>query len=514
MNYAIILKSYTDGVGEVTHYFADPGFVSTHLDNPPHKKFYGRILELPNFERHLFTPMRITGNSTASYGYIRIQNIDGKYDNQFDAVDGRQFWIYRKNASGGIFPDDWDLVLKGTLRSVEFEYEAVRFFIRDRQTEIADIPINETTFLGSTLFEGGENLKDRIKPLVFGKVFNITPHYVDFSNHVFQPGMSTSQEVSTENVYIQGASVSRGNIVETKASLEVESVTAGYFDWYNSEDNDGGYFKLSTDPDHAPTCDVNEGDNSNERTTAQIIKRIFKEFAGLNDSDLDLESFSELDADAPYTIGTFIRNEKTIGRVLDELCSFGVWWLPKRDGTFEVGILKEPEGDPVANIHDSIIIGSVRKVPATDTEYGIPPWRVYCQYKRNWTILGSPDIAGVVSENTNRAQFLKDRYRQVKYDDEARKDRNPLSEPFTLTTLLTEETDAQIEAERWFTLLKPGRIILEVYVNLENFNSIVDLNDVVKITHKRFGLSDGKKMRIIGYAEDLNDDTIELILWG
>jgi hypothetical protein len=81
-------------------------------------------------------------------------------------------------------------------------------------------------------------------------------------------------------------------------------------------------------------------------------------------------------------------------------------------------------------------------------------------------------------------------------------------------TLLTDATDAQDEADRLQVVYGTKRDRLEAVLSLNGTTRTLDLGDVVTVTHARYGLSAGKKFRVLSIAPDAAARRLVVGLWG
>ncbi len=90
--------------------------------------------------------------------------------------------------------------------------------------------------------------------------------------------------------------------------------------------------------------------------------------------------------------------------------------------------------------------------------------------------------------------------------------KHPLAGDLHVKTLIDDQSAAQTEANRLRDLYKVDRDMFRARVKTQPFS--LDLNDVVRLTYPRHGLSSGKAFRIVGLTENASVNEIELDLWG
>lgn len=117
-----------------------------------------------------------------------------------------------------------------------------------------------------------------------------------------------------------------------------------------------------------------------------------------------------------------------------------------------------------------------------------------------------PDIA--------RRGFLAGEWSAVQASDAAVLTANLLAPQLEEETLLVSSANAQTEATRRQVLRGVHRDRFESVVPLDASTVTIDLGDVVKLTHARFGLTGGRKFVVIGVEPNATEGTLTLNLWG
>jgi hypothetical protein len=114
-----------------------------------------------------------------------------------------------------------------------------------------------------------------------------------------------------------------------------------------------------------------------------------------------------------------------------------------------------------------------------------------------------------------RSAFIKEAQRFVVEDDTAVKTKHLLAREAEVTSLLDEETDADTENSRQFTLLKSRRSIYTVPVQRAWLDAVgLDVGDTLTLTLPRFGLDAGVSYLLIGIETAETADWLNLTLWG
>jgi hypothetical protein len=531
MQYRIEIDAWSDAESAVVRrYFGKPAALTTRYDNPATTGFEGRVLNPGNFERALYGRGSLIGPSEVGYGYIDLDNLDGALDNIFSAVDGRRIAIYQSPNGSGAYPRDWRLVLLGTMDGVERPFGAIRLLIRDRRAEVFNRPLTLDRYDGSNVLPDGVDgvagdLEGKPKPVCYGKALNVTPPMVNTSKETYQTATANAGEQThaISAVYTQGAAITPGTSHASLSALQGATVASGEVDDYDGAVLDGAYFRTGSTVRDV-TADIQEGGSA---SPAQIIQRLLLGPGRLLSSDLDLASFTALDNQVAHVCGIWYGPvEATVGDAINRVSeSIGAWVLPTRSGAFRVGRLTGIRGLSVASLTVSDVLADdtpIRVLDSSDTDRSLPPWRVVVRYQKNYTVQGSSVIVGSVAENTARARFLLNEYREVSASDEDRKIRNPLAPELIVDTLLDAQADAQAHADRLLALFNPNTKTVEIDLHMSELPTVeedgvtrpIDLTDEITLTYPRYGLSGGVNLICKRIVEDHGSQIVTLELWG
>ena len=275
---------------------------------------------------------------------------------------------------------------------------------------------------------------------------------------------------------------------------------------------EGGLFRLGSTPAGLVTCDATEGDTAADRTAAQIYKRVGAK-VGLDDVDFDDPDIQKLDANRPDVLGYWTGiADVLVSEVNNQIAqSIGGWWGASAVGLFKIQEVVEPKGAPVIlEFTDDDMVEDLNQVIIQDPGRGIPNFRSTVRYARNYS--PTDDIAfGVTDE---RRSELAQIWREVKDTDTAVKTNHILAREQIYETLLTEEDDAQAQAVKFQNLRGVLRKPYSFAVAYSEENELLDLGVIVKVTHPRFGLSEGKEFIVTQEDKNATKNQINLIVWG
>lgn len=492
---------------ETLRYSTGLGYVDTVNGN-----FYEPRIEQPcMMRRDIFNSGKIGGTTTSSYGELTLKNIDGGLDIFSGyAFDGRTVTI--KVGDDNAAYSTFTTVLIAGIAQAAFEWGRVSIRLRDRITDLQKKKVQPLLFAGtndnvSIFNEGGTDLKDAQKPMILGRVTNLTPVLINSFYLIYQ--ISTGVLTEVVNVFDKGVYLARGTDYATSALLRASAPALGAFNTCLAE----GMIKLGSTPTGTLTAVAWQYKTVEENTVAQIVKRVVTSAGGLTTGDLVLSDYTTLDAQIAANVGLVVSGDMMVSDVLDNLCeSIGAWWGFDTLNKFRILRLDAPSSTSVADFDESSIMSiereSVSVNGSTDAVY-----KITLEHDKNWTVQTGDSLASSVAAD-HKSYLEKEVRKSVKKDDSI-KTAHPNAQEVTTSTLLCGLKYAEPEAQRLLSIYDPARIILTVSVKIDVSSlSTVDLGTVVKITSSRYGLSSGKYLRVIGIQTDFENNKLDLKLWG
>jgi hypothetical protein len=503
----ITAYNLTTSTIETLRYSTGTGYVDT-----VNGTYYEPRIEQPCLmRRDIFNSGKIGGTTTSSYGELTLKNIDGGLDIFSGyAFDGRTVTLKvgEPNAAYSTFTT----VLIAGVAQAAFEWQRISIRLRDRITDLQKKKVQPLLFAGandniSIFNEGGTDLKDAQKPMIFGRVTNLTPVLINSFYLLYQ--ISTGVLVEIVNVFDKGVYLARGSNYATSALLRASSPALGAFNTCLAE----GMIKLGSTPTGTLTAVAWEYNTIEDNTVAQIVKRIVTSSGGLTTSDLVLADYATLDSQIAANVGLVVSGDMMVSDALDKLCeSIGAWWGFDSLNKFRILRLDAPSSTSVADFDESSIMSiereSVSVNSSTDAVY-----KITLEHDKNWTVQTGDSLGSSVAAD-HKSYLEKEVRKSVKKDDSI-KTAHPNAQEVTISTLLCGLKYAEPEAQRLLSIYDPSRIILTVSVKVDaSILSVVDLGSVVKITSSRYGLSSGKYLRVIGIQTDFENNKLDLKLWG
>ncbi|CAH1672125.1 hypothetical protein [Chelatococcus asaccharovorans] len=509
MIYLIELGAHT-GTTAVTLRVATASYVTRPTDTPANASFLGRVADPGNFEAFLFSAGKTGGASEVGYGEIVINNPDGKFDAWINyGFDGRPIRIYAIADAFAPFSAA-TLVFRGSIEQIVTAraLKQFRFRIYDRRLDI-DKPLQTVVYAGTTTSagataEGNVDLKDQVKPLIFGRVFNVPLVCVNVFNLIYQGSASA---LTGMLVYDGGVPLTYTSDYATIAALNAATLVPGKYASCLAQ----GIIRLGGKPQYAVTADCTEGATAASRSAAQIVKRMLTRM-GMTTADYVDATFTALDTLNAAECGIFLDGEVTALDAMQRvLASVGGYIAPNTLGQFEVGRLSAP-GTPVATLTERDFLGEVAFLATDDAGGGIPAYRVTLRYRPVWLVQKGGDLAGCQDDVDFRG-FVGNEWREAKAENTAIQTKHLRAPPISLETLLVNPAAAGAEATRRLGLYGVRRDRVRVTVWRQKADGI-RRGDTIAIVMGRLGYADGRAMVVTGMRMDNLKGQITLELWG
>lgn len=274
---------------------------------------------------------------------------------------------------------------------------------------------------------------------------------------------------------------------------------------------------LELSGDENPTGEVSDDNN-----VAGVLKRLLLD-GGVPENNIVLADVDQLDADAGYVTGIIVRTQ-TYREAIDAIrVGAAAWVAPNRLGQYNMRQIQDPSGTPAATFRlfeypnvaglNDFAIKKLERLVSNDEGRGVPTWQITVNYLRMWAVQSGDELAGSVTE-ADKAKYSRE-YRSVTVEDSTIKNQFPLAGTLTVDTLLTTEADAQALADHLLSLFGVRRDLFRLKASYDvPLAGAVDLGDVVKVYHPRFGLSGGRLFNVHGIQYDARKFDLELELWG
>jgi hypothetical protein len=360
-------------------------------------RYESRIVQPCAYTVSIFDyPGSTLGRARGSSGEVILANKDGGLDYLIDyLIDGRTVKGWFITSSSAL--DSYFSAL-----GEGFEVHEDRVIIRFRDTQPwIDKPLNTNKFLGNNVLpdglEGVEgDLRGHPKPVLFGKVQNITPPCVNTSKLIYMVHDASTAELRTAyldpandvymddvtKAYDQGSELTKGTDYTDEYDMVNNAPSAG---WYRVWPG-GGYFRVGSSPTGLITCDAQRGVSATYRTPAQIFKQMILQAWGI--ASWVSSEITALDTVASFETGYWFDEDIRVPECLDLVVrDAGAWWGSDLGGFHRILQLTDPEdGTSVRTYTERDLVKPIRRIIAPDALRGIPPYRTIVEYSKNYTI--------------------------------------------------------------------------------------------------------------------------------
>lgn len=507
MIYLVEVTATIDAVGttEVLR-FSSQNFTTEPSDTPPNAYYDARVVNPASISRNMFSNGTTSGASRVGYGTVELSNIDGALDYLLPySFDGRSL-VIKIGVEGAAF-STFTTVLNGTMEQIEFTFAKATILVRDKLA-ILDKPLQTTLYSGNNSLpagvEGVADIAKKPKPLLFGQVFNIQPIMVNSSKLIYQ--INDGAIASIDAVYDRGVPLIFHADEPTIADMELHDPPAGKYTTCLAS----GYIRIKTVPSGLLTCDATQGAAAGNRTVAQILKAIALK-GGVSAGDIVAGDVTALDTLNSSVVGVWLEGLESSINIMDMIAtSIGAYYGFDATGFFRMGRFDAPSGAANIEISFSNII-SIEHNRTSDTDKGIPAYRVNVSYQKNYTVQDFDLAAATLDARRN---VLAQSSLTVSSENLAIKTQYSLAATLVRDSLLVTQANAQTEADRVLALYKVNRSLFTVRIALDLTETLPDLVNVANLTLNRFGLNSGKLFKIIGIEADYSTNRATLTLWG
>jgi hypothetical protein len=497
--------------------------------------YQGRVMTPPDFGRFLLAPGATSGTNTVTPGDVVLANNDRALDGLRDyGIGGQSIRIlighttdnytgFIPLASGRVEQVLFDLVVGQNTTT-----DTVTLRFRDRLLDFS-LPIQNHRYLGNNVapdgVEGGDDLKSKPVPLMWGKVYNVTATNVNAYKDIYQ--VAENQISTLVQVYDAGELLTPGPSYSSLAALQDDAQipTPGYFRSYIG--SEGSYFRLGATPKGTITFDAIEGATAADWSAGQVAFRILTSKGGLNPSEISMEDLTVLDALNQNSVGIYVGDESNIQTPIDAiLSSIGAAGGFDRLDVFRMrrinlplienatAVLRAPITSSKLAV-DEIRVISVRFIPTNDPDKGVPTYEQTINYRKNYTVQAGNGLASQALDDQTFVNFVGSEFRTTVRDAAWVKVGNPLAIKKSMDSLLTESLAADEECERQLTLYSGRRDFIELEVSL-NFDVIaaIDIGDVVMLYIPAYGYDAGQPMLLTGMIYNTSRNVLTIEAWG
>jgi hypothetical protein len=415
---------------------------------------------------NLTESLSITGAGTLNSGDIELHNQQGELDAWFgDVWVNRSIQIYIGDKRW--LRADFRLVFDGVVADVDSRArDKFNIKLRDKLQRL-NTPVSEVKLGGSTA-----NL-DRLLPITFGEVHNVTPLLTNPATHEYQVHASAIEEII--EVRDEGVPVSVTKLLGS-GKFTLNQTNAGVVTASVQGDKPSAYSnQIAALTQRLAT---GYGTAGNQFTTADIDAANLAAFAAAN----------------PQPVGLYLDQRSNVLQSIQQIAaSVGAQPVMSRAGKLRLLKIALPAvGTPTLITASSMVDHSLQIAGRTEVVAG-----VMIGYCKNWTV--QPQLqTGIPPEHKD---LFKQQYLTVTLKDAAVAAAYKLfAEPVEQDTLLLTTADATAEAQRRLDLYKVPRTIYQFTGYPECL--MLELGQAVTLQHYRYGMAMGVTGIVISLAPD------------
>lgn len=490
-----------------TFYFAGGvGFTSSPSSTPANTFFDPRLSRPYEARRDMFDKATTYGAVSFGAGELYLTNTDGGLDSLCTdyAVNGRDLRVYVAEKFSNNFPADYTLVHKAKINLAQSNDRLVRVSVKDKMKDL-DKPLLQSKYLGNNLLPFGtegveDDLKDRRKPRVYGRVLNISPYFVNTARLIFQV---SDKPCSVPAVYSRGVVWASQGSYAAFADLQNDALEPDQSKYKVYSGSEGTFIRLGSVPAGTLTCDAETG----EQRAAELLKNVALD-AGISPTEINYADITALNAYS-YPCGVWVTEEMTSAQVMSVLASaIGAYFSFDRFGVMRTGRLELPSSPVMAIYEDQFMQFDLTST--ADTDEGIPAKTLTLEYAKNYTPQTDLDDTAASA----RSSFAKVEYRKAVANNSTAAALYANAPEITLQTCLLYYADASFEAARRLDMLQHKRVYSATVRITPAMFSLLDVGGCLTVYYSRFGLQAGKVLRCIGLTYNFMLHEVTFRLWG
>lgn len=548
-----VSPTVADDGSTATYLFSTHAFATRPTDTPANTPVRALLRNAGTVRRELFSGARVTGAITPSYGNITLANpapVEGA-EGELDAwlaygISGSRV-VVRWGNLGDAYPAAWTTVYIAYAHSMIVDTATITIRLRDR-LQLLDKPVVNEAFAGTGGVEGTGNVSKK-KQFVSSDPGLIEPVLIDANRLIYfvqstgDGGLrdlwkvNPAPKVRPYDVYDQGVRLTRATanyaseaeiLASAPASGEVKFWFGQASTFVPSWTNGPVYFRLGSPPAGDLRCFPLGYPTDLDHTLAGRAVGLFTAGQMALRSGVDVASIG---ADVLQASSQLVNDDATyLDLLADCALAFNGWFGFSRLDQFRSGYLLDPEstsfsygmlvGGPYAPSPSTSIytftgaaVNSLRREPPAGME--APVWSASFEVGQTWQseLAGGadPELRDYLTRDPAWTAF------------QGVSTSTLLANPGAITAsvqvrgrYVQNNTDALRMAQRYLALYGGRRDFWTFSVPMADDVLALDLHDCVTLQTPRFGLSAGRKHRIVGITLDCAAAVpqIKFTLWG
>ena len=471
------------------------GFVTRPTDTPANTPVWPTLSNPGSLRREMFSGAKPFGRVQSSYGEVRLINLERRYDGWTrDGFDGRSY-VLRRGPVGGAYPADFPVVLRCTFAGKPaITAREVVFKLRDN-TVLLERSMLKDTFQGGSMADGGSLLMGQAKRRYIG-----TPEWLGPAPVAVADGwgkiiyhISTGQ-LGTMLLYDNGNPLEQVWGLSNFWDFASEQQPGTFWQYY---ENGSTYARLGTRPvgDLRPYGTGFQNDGS-RWTMAALLAELGYEGQIMGP---DLPNLNAIIADSGITYARLFD---------DAAATAGMCYGFDRLGRFSTQKFEEPGGLPVIALGRRNCL-SVEHTPVPGME--APLFKLGVNATQTWASRYTAPV-NWVRHKFEATEWLY----KFTYSREQTLVKHPNATELQMDLLVGPTTGMEWAdfCDRYLSMFGVDRCCFTVQVPLDDDTLQLDLGQTVQLFWDRFDLSGGVLFRIISIRYLLQQQRLELLLWG
>lgn len=523
MNWLLQFSYDLPGGGSGTYRAAMLAYTTEPWETPANAFFAPRLIQPGSIQQELFSDSGKGGRGRVAAGEIRLANRDGGLTWLIDAiVDRRPLTLRCGPSAGGVYPDDYAVVLTGSIDYIQEDGDTLILVVRDGAGDL-DTAVCTSLYAGNNALpagiEGADDLKGKQRPLLFGRCTNLAPILVNTSKLIYQV---SAVACNVTAVYDGGVPLTRGSDYADQAAMESTAPGAGQYRVWQG----GGCLRLGSTPAKSLTADAAEGPTTASRRPGSLIQRLAlaagfsaARIAADDVAALDTAAATLLGGDAAAECGIWLSDTTTALAAIDDVArSVGAWWACDRYGVLRIGMWPTTTA-PVLAL-DPTNIQSLARSLSPDTKNGLPARRITVRYGRNRTTQSEGDLGGDKTSASDPVGGLARRaWLAAEWRDEVAtvagvEATYPSAPEIVRETVLQSQSGASAMAARLATIFGVRRYGYQLVGFLSpDRAAAMELGARVAVTWPRYNLA-ATPLWVTGIDVDARTSRVTLSLWG
>ena len=524
----LIVEIETVADQPLTRRFSTVGFTTAFDDDPPNAPYAAALQgDVEMAQAVPFGPLGVDGGTMqATYGEVELASTAGLWPLLQEAVDGRNITFLSATA-GYPAPSRAVVDFKGRARIAVakgrqwgFDADSIRLTLQDVGAEL-NKPLQPNVYAGTGGAEGPEALKDKTKPLTFGRVFNMEPALLDAFHLIHQVhdgpigGVDAVRDRGVPLLFYK--SVGGGYDALVKLAVPPGRYAVAV---------DAGLVKLGTTPQGALRADVrgavldtrlfkrsfwsdgrpwSDGRGWTSRfaghgygeTTARVLVTMLTNAAAWTLDEIDDGAMEALDLVLPYAMGIHFPAgdaTKAADAVARVCAGTGCYAGPSRLGLFGAARIAGPRASAAVTLDAS----NVERLDLLPLPWSAPALGVRSTYRPNAAPLQAADLSALTAFDAATAEDLKSKGRMALLEDRSRQYRFKTAESVEADLLFADRAGADDFNARVMAIRAPG--VLQARATTPLLGSL-RLGQTVRLRWPDYGLDAGRLMVVRRLSE-------------